>query len=149
MCYALLLSTTSGDDLTQYNTEALWFETTIPDILSTHDLLYPNQWYVRSRTGCSCSFRHLYGPQFEFGFPEDWFPEEKADIEATLLFIRLVRSLLSKGACVDCIDLWAGSDAGDVDAPLLPVNLAQIRDEEFRFFENHHFDFILGKAENG
>jgi len=25
MCYALLLSTTSGDDLTQYNTEALWF----------------------------------------------------------------------------------------------------------------------------
>ena len=144
MCYALLLSTTSGDDLSHFNTEALWFDKTIHEMPSTHDLLYPNRWYVRSRTGCSCSFRHLYGPEFAFGIPEDWFQEEKSDIEATLMFIRLVRSLLSKGACVDCIDLWAGSDAGDVDVPLLPVNLTRIRDEEFRFFENHHFDFILG-----
>jgi hypothetical protein len=144
MCYALLLSTTSGDDLSQFNSETLRFDHTIPENLSFNNLLYPNKWYVGSRTGCSCSFRHLYGPEFEFGIPEDWFPEEKSDVEATLKFIRLVRSLLSKGARVDCIDRWAGSDAEAVNVPLLPVNLNQIQDEEFRFFENHHFDFIVG-----
>lgn len=144
MCYALLLSTTSSDNLSQFNGETLKFDNTIPDNLSSVNLLYSNKWYVGSRTGCSCSFRHLYGPEFDFSIPEDWFPEEKSDIEATLMFIRLVRSLLSKGARVDCIDLWAGSDAEDVTVPMLPVNLNQIRDEEFRFFENHHFDFILG-----
>ena len=145
MCYALLLSTTLDDDLSQFNSEVLRFDHTIPKNLSSAELLYPHKWYVGSRTGCSCSFRHLYGPQFEFGVPEDWFPEEESDIEATLEFIHSVRSLLSKGARVDCVDLWAGSDAeAHVDVPRMPVKLNQIRDEEFRFFENHHFDFALG-----
>jgi hypothetical protein len=142
MCYALLLSTTSSDDLSQFNSEGLRFEKTIPDRLSSSDLYYPNKWYVGSRTGCSCSFRHLAGPEFEFGVPEDWFPEDKLDIEATLLFIRVVRSLVLKAEQIDCVDLWAGSDAGDVEIPLMPVNLNQIPDEQFRFFENHHFDFV-------
>ena len=144
MCYALLLSTTSGDDLSQFNSEALRFERKIPNRLSSKDLLYPHQWYVGSRTGCSCSFRHLYEPELGFGIPVDWSPEDEADIEATLKFIRLVRSLLTKGEKVDCIDLWAGSDAEDVVVPLMLVNLDQIRDEEFRFFENYHFNFSLG-----
>ena len=144
MCYVLILSTTSNEDLSRFNRDGISFDKKIPHQLPIEPLLYLNKWYVGSRTGCSCSFRHLYGPEFTFGMPEHWFPEEKSDIEATLKFIRLVRSLLSKGARVDCIDLWAGSDAEDVDMPLLPINLSQIRDEEFRFFENHHFDFVLG-----
>jgi len=144
MCYALLLSTTSSDDLTQFNGEAIRFDHGIPDRFSSGNLLYPNKWYVGSRTGCSCSFRHLYEPELGFGVPEDWFPEEKSDIEATLMFVRLIRSLIMKSERVDCIDLWEGSDAKDVDASLIPVNLNQIQDEEFRFFENRHFDFIFG-----
>lgn len=142
MCYALILSTTSDDDLSTFNGDGISFDKKIPDHVPSVDLLYSNKWYVGSRTGCSCSFRHLFGPEFEFGVPEDWFPEEKSDIEATLLFIGVVRSLLLKGDHVDCIDLWAGSDAEDVAVPLLPVNLNQVHDQEFRFFENHHFDFI-------
>ena len=144
MCYALILSTTSNDDLSRLNTEAIKFDKNIPARLSVSDLLYSNKWYVGSRTGCSCSFRHLYGPEFEFGVPEDWFPEDKSDIDATLTFIRLVKSLISKNERVDCVDLWAGSDAEEnTEMPLMIVNLNQIRDEEFRFFENHHFSFIM------
>lgn len=140
MCYALLLSTTSDDDLSQFNGEGLRFESILPDRFSFNKLLHPNKWYVGSRTGCSCSFRHLAGPPFEFGPPEDWFPEEASDIAATLLFIRVVRSLLSKGEQVDCIDRWEGNDPEVI--PWVSVNLSQIPDEEFRFFENQHFDFI-------
>jgi hypothetical protein len=142
MCYALLLSTTSSDDLSQFNGEAIKFNKAIPVRLKFDHLLYPNSWYVGSRTGCSCSFRHLYGPEFEFSVPEDWFPEDKADIEATLVLIRLVRSLIAKGESVDCIDLWEGHDAEHRPPISMNINLGQIRDEEFRFFENHHFDFI-------
>lgn len=142
MCYALLLSTTASDDLSQLNAEGIGFDKNIPDRLSSSHLLYTHKWYVHSRTGCSCSFRHLYGPEFDFSVPQDWFPEETSDIEATLMFIRLVRSLIMKGEKVDCIDLWESNQAGPPH--LLSVNLSQIRDEEFRFFENHHFDFTTG-----
>jgi hypothetical protein len=140
MCYALILSTTSSSDLSQFNSEEIGFDKNTPDRLPFNQLLYPNKWYVGSRTGCSCSFRHLYGPEFDFGIPEDWFPEEKSDVEATLTFIRLVRSLILKGEKVDCIDVWEGNNT---ESPhLMSVNLSRIRDAEFRFFENHHFDFV-------
>jgi hypothetical protein len=145
MCYELLLSTTSGDDLSQFNDGGITFGQSIPDHLATNALMYPNKWYVGSRTGCSCSFRHLYEPDLGFGAPEDWFPEESSDIEATIKFIRLVRSLLAKGDRVDCVDLWEGH--GDESRPpvSMKVHLGSIRDEEFRFFENHHFDFLAGQ----
>jgi len=141
MCYALLLSTTSDDDLSQYDREEMRFSRIIADHLPLDRLLYPNRWHVGSRTGCSCSFRHLYEPDLGFGVPEEWFPEEDADIQATKIFISLVRTLLAQGAHVDCIDAWDGNS----DRPFsqLSVNLSQIHDEEFRFFENHHFDFSL------
>jgi hypothetical protein len=142
MCYALILSTTSSDDLSSFNGEQIRFDKNVPDRLPFQHLLYANKWYVGSRTGCSCSFRHLYGPEFDFSAPEDWFPEEKSDIEATLTFIRLVRSLVIKGEKVDCIDLREGNQAEH--PALMSVDLSQIRDEEFRFFEDHHFDFMLG-----
>jgi hypothetical protein len=140
MCYTLFLSTTSSEDLSPFNSEVLRFESTIPDGLLFSNLLHPNTWYVGTRTGCSCSFRHLSGPEFKLGVPEEWFPEEKSDIEATLLFIRVVRSLISKGERVDCVDRWPGNEAEVI--PWVSINLSQILDEEFRFFEDHHFDFI-------
>jgi hypothetical protein len=93
MCYALILSTTASDDFSQFNSEAFRFDNTFPERLSLGNLLYPNKWYVGSRTGCSCSFRHLYDPEFEFGIPEDWFPEDKSDIEATLFRMKSSGSL--------------------------------------------------------
>ena len=140
MCYTLVLSTTSSDDLSRFNEEGITFNKNIPDLPPIQHLRYTNKWAVGSRTGCSCSFRHLYGPEFDFHIPEDWLPEEKSDIEATLTFIRLVRLLLEKGEKVDCIDLWI-SDGAQVP-PAMPVDLNRIRDEEFRFFENRHFDFL-------
>lgn len=106
MCYTLVLSTTSSDDLSRFNEQGITFNKNIPDLPPIQHLRYTNKWAVGSRTGCSCSFRHLYGPEFDFHAPEDWFPEEKSDIEATLKFIRLIRSLIEKGEKVDCIDLW-------------------------------------------
>ena len=142
MCYVLILSTTSTADLSRFNNDGIKFDGKIPDHLPVGHLLYSNKWYVGSRTGCSCSFRHLYGPEFDFGIPEDWFPEEKADIDATLEFIRLVRSLIIKGEHVDCIDSWDDLE-GPEPVASVPVNLSRISDEEFRFFENHHFDFRM------
>ena len=141
MCYALLLSTTSNEDLSRYDSEEVRFSRTIADHLPVDRLLYPNQWYVGSRTGCSCSFRHLYQSDLGFGAPEDWFPEEDADLQATQIFIRLVRTLLLQGEHVDCIDTWDGNR--EMPFAHLPVNLDQIRDDEFRFFENYHFDFSV------
>ena len=140
MCYALVLSTTARDDLAITNSEGIRFDKSIPDLPPFDHLCYANKWYVGSRTGCSCSFRHLYGPEFDFHVPEEWFVEEQSHIEATLTFIRLVRSLIEKGEKVDCIDVWI-SDSAEVPHRLF-IGLNRIRDEEFRFFENHHFDFL-------
>jgi len=139
MCYALILSTTSNANLSQFNREEIKFDKNVPSRIPVDRLLYPNKWYVGSRTGCSCSFRHLYGPEFEFGVPEDWFPEDKSDIDATLMFVRLIRSLIVKGERVDCIDAWEGGS--EVIPHSLSVDLSRLQDEEFRFFENQHFDF--------
>jgi hypothetical protein len=143
MCYALILSTTSNEDLSQFNREDIRFNQQVPDRLPANLLLYPNKWYIGSRTGCSCSFRHLYEPDLGFGIPEDWFPEEETDIEATKMFVHVVRSLLSTGERMDCIDAWDGNSERPFSQ--LSVNLSQIRDEEFRFFENHHFDFSIDR----
>ena len=145
MCYELILSTTSGDDLSQFNDAGIRFEGSHPERRSFSHLLYPHKWFIGSRTGCSCSFRHLYEPEHGFGVPEDWAPEEQTDIEATLKFIRLVRSLIAQGERVDCVDLWAGSDAVPGAPVRMDVDLSRVRNEEFRFFENYHFDFIPGK----
>jgi hypothetical protein len=145
MCYELILSTTSGDDLSQFNDEGLRFDRSHPERLATDALSHPHKWYIGSRTGCSCSFRHQYEPEQGFGAPEEWFQENQADIEATLKLIRLVRSLIARGEHVDCVDLWAGSDPSPGAPSNMDVDLSRIRDEEFRFFENHHFDFVPGE----
>lgn len=142
MCYVLLLSTTSSDDLTVHNNELVHFSRELPKIAEVTELKYANKWYIGSKSGCSCSFRHLYSVGLGFGEPVDWYKEEPEEIEATLQFVRTVRELLAKGHNVDCIDVWEHQEMNPVPKDELDVDLSSIKESEFRFFENHHFTFI-------
>ena len=53
--------------------------------------------------------RHLCVSSVELGFgePEEWFPEEASDIEATKQVAATIRALVTEGAKVDCVDAWA------------------------------------------
>jgi hypothetical protein len=141
MCYVLLLSTTSVEDLSQQNTELVRFTTELPAIAEVAVLQHANRWYVGSKTGCSCTFRHLYSVELGFGEPVDWFEEDPEGIEATLSLIALIRRLVGRGEEVDCVDAWEHQAMHAVAGAVLDVDLSAVSDRQFRFFENHHFRF--------
>jgi len=143
MCYMVVLSTDSPVDLSGENDRLIAFSPELPDRVDADELVYPNRWFVGSAHGCSCGFRHLHGSSIELGFaePVDWFPEEPDDVEATRKFAATVRRLVEQGARVDCIDAWDHDDPPRVAAGTVDVDLAQVSDEKFRFFENHRFVF--------
>lgn len=145
MCYIVLLGTTSDEDLARHNTTLLHFTRDIPTTgaatVEATALRHPHRWYVGSSAGCSCSFRHLYSVELGFSEPEDWYPEEAEDIQATLQFIQVVRALVAEGHAVACIDAWEHAEMLPNEHEELLVALSSIRDSEFRFFENHHFVF--------
>jgi hypothetical protein len=142
MCYVVLLSTTSDADLARHGSDLLCFSRELPDEHAAHALAYPHRWYVGSKSGCSCTFRHLYSTELGFGAPVDWYPEEDDAIAATLEFIAVVRGLVASGAAVDCVDAWSGeSNTHGLGEPLA-VDLATLADADFRFFEDRRFDFI-------
>ena len=142
MCYAVFLSTTSAEDLARHNSDRLRFSREVPDEAAVGALHYPHQWYVGSKSGCSCTFRHLHSTELGFGPPVDWYPEEGDEIAATLEFIAVVRALAEAGERVDCVDVWSG-EAGthDFGEPLV-VDLSTVADADFRFFEDRRFDFV-------
>jgi len=143
MCYMVLLSTDSAEDLSVYNDALVSFSHTLPPLDEVDLLAYPHKWFVGSRHTCSCGFRHLYISSVSLGFaaPQDWCPEDLDDIEATLRFVKVVKNLLVAGARVDCIDAWGHeTDSSDL-AETFQVNLSETREVEFRFFENHRFVF--------
>lgn len=146
MCYMLLLSTDSEVDLSESNTELLCFRKELPGLPEESLLEYPNKWFVGSAQGCSCGFRHLGSESIELGFgiPEDWFPENADDIEATHQFIRVVRSLRASGNGVECIDAWCDDSHPVSLNGAVQVNLDEIPDVAFRFYENQRFVFIGG-----
>lgn len=139
MCYVVLLSTTSGADLGRYDSELLHFERELPEAQVVAALKYPNRWFVGSKSGCSCTFRHLHATELGFGPPVDWYPEEDDEVAGTLEFVAVVRHLVEAGERVDCIDAWSGEAAAD--PAVLEVDLGEVADAEFRFFEDRHFDF--------
>ena len=104
-------------------------------------LLYDHKWYVGSKSGCSCTFRHLYSSELGFSEPVEWYDEDEDEVSATLLFIIVVRSLIERGHKVDCIDAWDRATMEDIQES--KVNLDEINDGQFRFFENHHFRFHM------
>lgn len=141
MCYVLLLSTSSDQDLTFFNNELERFSRELPTIDEAESLKYRFKWYVGSQSGCSCTFRHLSSTELGFGVPVDWYPEEPEEISATIQVIRIIRDLVGQGESVDCIDAWERHERGPVLGAEVQVDLSGIKNEEFRFFENHHFVF--------
>jgi hypothetical protein len=140
MCYSIYISTTLDDDLSLGNSELVNFERVLSVDPITSLLEYEYKWYVASKSGCSCTFRHLTSTELGFGAPVDWYEEQDDEIAATLVFIKIVRKVIDQGGNMDCINIWYGADIGDIMEET--VNLREIENEQFRFFENYRFLFI-------
>ena len=141
MCYLVYMSTDFPGDLTQHNSILINFNNHFsnfePEIRDL--LLYEYHWYVGSKSGCSCTFRHLSSVEIGFGKPVDWYEENSDSIKATRIFYDVALSLISSGNTIDCIDIWSGTIKDQIKR--LKVDLSTIKRDEFRFFENHHFIF--------
>ncbi len=146
MCYMTIVSTTSNLDLTEFNTGDVVFDREMPGIPEEKLLKYDNKWYLGSSQGCSCGFRHLMSENFKdlgFAKPEDWFPENQEDIDATLKVIEVFKRILSSGSNLECIDAWASDDSLEPNlSGQVKVNLSKIPDAAFRFIENYQHEFI-------
>lgn len=147
MCYMTVLSTTSDEDLALANGSGVNFSRELPGVPEERYLRFRNRWYLGSESGCSCEFRHLGVGSIELGFglPEAWYPEDVSSVRATSAVMAIVRRLVEGGHSVDCVDSWShGQSEPDALAGDLPVNLADVSDEAFRFFERHRFTFARG-----
>jgi hypothetical protein len=138
MCYMLYLSTDNPRDLTELNSDLVRFER-LGDEEGADLLLYPRKWYVGSKSGCSCTFRHLVSVELGFSEPVDWAPEEMDEIEATAALYRAIVELKSAGHKLDLLDLWEGDEMSEIYD--VELDLESISEREFRLFENHHFIF--------
>jgi hypothetical protein len=141
MCYLIYISTDSSEDLSQHNSALIRFEKDYgnyaPEVLDLLQYEYP--WYVASKAGCICTFRHLSSIELGFAEPVDWYEESSNEIEATRIFYDIASSLILSGKNIDCIEIWTGTRKDQIQH--LKVDLSSIRRDEFRFFENHHFVF--------
>lgn len=139
MCYQVFLSTDSQEDLSRHNSTFLSLET-LADSNSdpcTVLLEFSNKWYVGSKSGCSCSFRHLSSIELGFTDPVEWYVEEEEDIEATCQLYDVLNHLISSGFQVDLVDSW--NDANPQDITTLAVPFDKVSRTSFRLFENHKF----------
>lgn len=141
MCYSVYISTDSTMDLSERNTDLLRFKRIADSNVDpcTALLDFSNQWYVGSKSECSCTFRHLHTSAVDLGFgePEDWCPEEQDEIDATKKLFSVIAELVSSGFNLDLVDRWEGSQAKDITT--LDVSLAEISEKTFRLFEDHKF----------
>jgi hypothetical protein len=142
MCYSVFLATDADDDLSRHDADGVSFLPAAPEQPGQHLLQPPQHWTVNAGT-CGCGFRHLHTDSVDLGFsePVEWFPESDDAIAATRHVIGVIRSLASAGARVECLDLWNGEINGEV--PIVIVNLDEVVDPTFRFFEHHRFVFML------
>lgn len=139
MCYSIYLSTDSDLDLSKWNYDLVRFRIEPAPEIFRPKLRFPYQWYVGSKSGCSCTFRHLYSVELGFGEPVDWYEEDEEEITATISFIKVIRKIVEMGFHVDCVDIWEGASPEEISE--FSVNLDVVSDKQFRFFENHHFIF--------
>ncbi len=146
MCYAVYLSTNSCAELNCYNTDLVKFESIngSSEDTVTKLLEFTHKWYVGSKSGCSCTFRHLASIELGFGKPEDWYHEEQDELEATQQLYQVIAALLSSGHEVDCIDRWEGAKPENIG--VLEVSLDEVSEETFRLFENYRFTFRKRKS---
>jgi hypothetical protein len=139
VCYSIFLSTDSSRDLSAENSELLEFKLEAIKEPFRSILQHEHQWYVGSKSRCSCTFRHLYSTELGFSEPVDWYPEDEDEIEATLYFIKIIRQLVDQSYKVDCVNIWNDMIGDKFNQAI--VNLEIVSDEQFRFFENFHFIF--------
>ena len=139
MCYSVYISTDSPEDLSKYSSELVKFErlTDSNNDPCTILLEFSNKWYIGSKSGCSCSFRHLMSIELGFSDPVDWYEEEKKDIDATGELYSTLTNVLSSGHHVDLIDIWYGAHPEDIVT--IEVSLDDVSSTAFRMFENHKF----------
>lgn len=139
MCNELILSTDSPEDLTKWNTGLLVFSKDLPDSPFLDLLDYNHQWYIGSRDGCSCGFRHLISHELGFGPPVDWYEEDPLALAATIEFVKVARHLIGQGHSVDCVDYWFTSPVEICQTQ--EVDLSLLSENDFRFFQDFHFRF--------
>jgi len=139
MCYESYISTDSTQDLASRNTDLVRFErVTDRDSDPCISLLdYASQWYVGSKSGCSCTFRHLMSIELGFSEAVDWYKEEQEELDATLELYAVLDSLLTSGHQVDLLDRWEGSKPDDITT--IDVSLEEVSARAFRMFEDHKF----------
>lgn len=147
MCYGVYISTDSSEDLARWNSELVRFEKVTNPCADpcTRLLDFPNQWYVGSKSNCSCTFRHLYSIELGFSEPEDWCPEEQDELDATKELYAILVSILSSGHQVDLVDRWEGAKPDDITT--VDVSLDEISETAFRMFENHKFRLSKEKTQ--
>jgi hypothetical protein len=142
MCYMVYMSMDCAVDLTVHNSELVRFEepSTERQCLKPRSLKYQYNWFIGSKAGCSCTFRHLCRESVELGFghPEDWFPEEEEGIEATGLLYDIIATMIGHGCHVQLLDCWSGDEQNEAIA--VNVRLSEVTKEAFRFFEGHIFE---------
>ncbi len=141
MCNFVYISTDSPDDLKKYNSDLVKFEPIAdPASVLCYSLLKnQNKWYVASKSGCSCTFRHLLPESLSLGFhePESWFKEDKDEIDATCELYRVLMRILESGYKLELIDHWCDTSPDNIIP--LDVNLDDVSEKEFRLFEDHKF----------
>jgi hypothetical protein len=139
MCYSIYISTDAPEDFYDHNSELVRFErlSDSNNDQTTVRLEYQHKWYIGSKSGCSCSFRHLMSIELGFSDPVDWYNEEQDDIAATRELYSIFLKILSSGYHIDLIDSWQGAQPKDIKE--LDVSLSQVSNKAFRLFENHKF----------
>jgi len=140
MCYSVYLSTNSDQNFSRENSDLIRFRKMAADEPFGSMLQHEHKLYVGSKSGCSCTFRHLTSVELGFSEPVDWYEEAKDEILATRSLIMIIRKLIDRGDQVDCIDVWYG--AAEEDIVKKTVNLHTLENKQFRFFENHLFRFV-------
>ncbi len=140
MCYSVYLSTDAPEDLSFHNSELVRFKRLSDSNNDPTTVLldYSQRWYIGSKSGCSCAFRHLMSIELGFSDPVDWYKEEQDDIDATQELYSIFIKILSSGYRIDLIDSWQGTQPGDIKT--LDVSFTDISINAFRLFENHKFN---------
>jgi hypothetical protein len=143
MCYSVYISTDSPEDLRVRDSELVRFEkVTDSSIDPCAQLLdFANRWYVGSKSGCSCTLRHLASSDLGFSAPVEWYPEEEPALAATHELYAVLTALLSSGYKVDLVDLWEATGLDNVTT--LDVSFNDVSATAFRLFENHKFRLTM------
>ena len=139
MCYMLYLSTDCAEDLATRSTDLMRFEKPDPRFPAPRALRHAHVWYVGSKSGCSCTFRHLCrgNKEFDFQEPQDWFPEEPDAIAATKQLYAVLAELVRRGGPVELADVWCGEETRALQPR--EVSLSRVPADRFRLFEGFLF----------